>query len=71
MQQVEALVVGKERIGAVVEEEVHDVIVAALRCPQDGCGYCITAFRINRRAGLYEVVAEGIVVVDSRPLQQG
>lgn len=33
MEQVEALVVSEERVGAVVEQEVHDVVVAALRRP--------------------------------------
>jgi hypothetical protein len=68
MQQVEALVVGEERVGAMVEEEVHNVIVAALGRPQDGCSNGISAFCIDGCTGLYEVVAEGVVVVDSRPL---
>lgn len=68
VQQVEALVVGEERVGAVVEEEVHDVVVAALCSPQDGCCDSVAALCVDGRAGLDEEVAEGIVVVDCGPL---
>jgi hypothetical protein len=70
MQQVEALVVGEERVGAVVEEEIHDVVVAALCSPEHGSRNGISAFRIDGRAGLDEKVAESVVVVDGRPLWQ-
>lgn len=33
VQEVEALVIGEERVGAVIEEEVDDVVVAALGRP--------------------------------------
>jgi hypothetical protein len=69
VQQVEALVIGEERVGAVVEEEVYDVVVAALSSPEDGCCDGISAFCVDWGAGLDEEVAEGIVVVDSRPLE--
>jgi hypothetical protein len=68
VQQVEALVVGEKRVGAVVEEEVHDVVVAALCGPEHGSRDGVSAFCIDGRAGLDQKVAEGIVVVDSRPL---
>jgi hypothetical protein len=69
MQQVEALVIGEERVGAVVKEEIHDVVVAALRSPEHGSRNGIATFRIDGRAGLDEKVAEGVVVVDGRPLR--
>jgi hypothetical protein len=68
VQQVEALVVGEERVGAVVEEEVHDVVVAAFGSPQDGCCDGVSAFCVDGRASLDKEVAEGVVVVDCRPL---
>ena len=68
VQEVEALVVGEERVGAVVEEEVDDVVVAALSSPQDGCRDSIAALCVDGCAGLDEEVAEGVVVVDGRPL---
>lgn len=33
MQEIEALVVGEKRVGAMIEKEVDDVVVAALSCP--------------------------------------
>lgn len=33
VQEIEALVVGEKRVGAVVEKEVDDVVVAALGRP--------------------------------------
>jgi hypothetical protein len=69
VQQVEALVVGEERVGAVVEEEVDNVVVAALSSPEDGCCDGISTFCVYWGAGLDEEVAEGIVVVDSCPLE--
>lgn len=68
MQEVEALVVGKERVGAVVEEKVNDVVVAALRGPEDGCCDSIAALCVDGCAGCDEEVAEGVVIVDSSPL---
>jgi hypothetical protein len=70
MQQVEALVVGEERVGAVVEQEVHDVVVAALCSPEHGGRDGVTAFCVDGRAGLDQKMAEGVVVVDGRPLWQ-
>ena len=68
VQQVEALIVGEERIGPVVEEEVHDVVIAALSSPEDGRCNGISAFGVDGCAGLDEEVAEGVVVVDGCPL---
>lgn len=68
MKEVEALVVGEERVGAVVEEEVYNVVVAALCGPEDGCCYGVAAFCVDGGAGLDEEVAEGEVVVDCCPL---
>lgn len=68
MEEVEALVVGEERIGAVVEQEVYDVVVAALCGPEDGCCDGVSAFCVDGGAGLNEEVAEGVVVVDCCPL---
>ena len=33
VQEIEALVVGEERVGAVIEEKIDDVVVAALSSP--------------------------------------
>jgi hypothetical protein len=68
VQKVEALVVGEEGVGAVVEQQVDNVVVAALSSPEDGCCDGVAAFCINGRTGLDEEVAEGIVVVDCSPL---
>lgn len=68
VQEIEALVVGEERVGAVVEQEVDNVVVATLRSPEDGCRNSIAALCVDGRAGLDEEVAERVVVVDSRPL---
>lgn len=68
VQQVEALVVGEQRVGAMVEEQVDDVVVAALRGPEDGRRNGVAALCVDRGAGLDEEVAEGVVVVDGRPL---
>lgn len=51
-----------------VEQQVDNVIVAALCSPQDGCCYSIAAFRIDWGAGLDQEVAEGVMVVDGSPL---
>jgi hypothetical protein len=69
VQQVEALVVGEERVGTVVEEEVYNVVVAALSCPEDGRCDSISAFCVDGGTCLDEEVAEGVVVVDGRPLE--
>ena len=70
VQQVEALVVGEERVGAVVEEEVHNVVIAALSSPEDGRCNGISAFCVDGCAGLDEEVAEGVVVINGCPLSQ-
>jgi hypothetical protein len=70
VQEIEALVVGEERIGTVVEKQVHDVVVAALSSPQDGCCDGIAALGIDGCAGLNKEVAERVVVVDGGPLQR-
>jgi hypothetical protein len=68
VEEVEALIIGKEWVGAVFEEEVYDIVVAFFGSPEDGCCNSIAAFGVERRAGLDEKVAEGIVVVNSSPL---
>lgn len=68
VEQVEALVVGEERIGAMVEEQVDDVVVAALRSPEYWCCDGVAAFCVDRDAGLDEEMAQGVVVVDGCPL---
>ena len=68
VQEVEALVVGEEWICAVVEEEVDNIVVAALSRPQDRRCDGITALCVDGRAGLDKEVAEGVVVVDGSPL---
>jgi hypothetical protein len=68
VQEVEALVVGEEGIGAVVEEEIDDVVVATLCSPQNGCRDSIAALCVDGCAGLDEEVAESVVIVDGGPL---
>jgi hypothetical protein len=68
VQEVEALVVGEQRVGAVVEQQVDDVVVAALSSPEDGCRDGIAALCVDGCAGLDEEVAERVVVVDGGPL---
>jgi hypothetical protein len=68
VQQVEALVVGEEGVGAVLEQQVHNVIVAALGRPQDRRGDGIAALCVDVCAAGDEEVAEGVVVVDGGPL---
>lgn len=68
MQQIEALVVGEQRVRAMLEQQVDDVVIAALRSPQHGGGYGVAAFGVDGGAGLDQEVAQGIVIVDGRPL---
>lgn len=68
VQEIETLVVGEEGIGAVLEEEVHDVVVAPFCGPEDWCCDCVAAFCVYGGARLEEEVAEGVVVVYCGPL---
>lgn len=71
VEQIEALVVGEEWVGAVFEEEVYDVVVAAFGGPEDGRCNGVAAFGVEGCARLDEEVAEGVVVVDRGPLRTG
>jgi hypothetical protein len=68
VEEVEALVVGNERVGAVLEQQVDDVVVAAFGGPEDGSGYGIAALCVDVGTGLDEEVAQGVVVVNRSPL---
>ena len=68
MQQIEPLVVCEQRIGTMLKEEVHDVVVAPFRSPQYRSCNGITTFRVHVGAVLEEEVAESIVVVNGGPL---
>jgi len=68
VQQVEALVVGEERVGAVLEEEIDDVVVASFGGPEYGRCDGISALCVDVCAALDEEVAEGVVVVNCGPL---
>ena len=68
MQEVEALVVGKQRIGAMLEQQVDDVVVASFRGPQDWRCNGVSSFRIDRGAVLDEEVAQSVVIVNCSPL---
>lgn len=57
MEQVEALVVGEQGVGAMVEKEVDNVVVAALCSPEDRRCNGIAALGVDGRAGLDEEVA--------------
>lgn len=52
MEEVEALVVGKQRVCAVFEQEVDDVVVTSLGCPEDGCCDGVPSFGIDVCAAL-------------------
>ena len=68
MEQVEALVVGEERVGAMLEEEIDDIVVTSFRGPEYWCCDCISTLCVDVCAALDEEVAEGVVVVDCCPL---
>jgi len=68
VEEVEALVVGEQRVGAMLEEKVDNVVIAAFRSPEDGRGNGIATLCVDGGAGLDEEVAEGVVVVDGSPL---
>lgn len=68
MEEIEALVVGEERIGPVLQEHVYEVIVTFLRGPEDGSSDGIAAFCVHIGAALDEEVAERIVIVNGGPL---
>ena len=68
VKQIEALVVGKERIGTVLQEEVYDIVVTTLCRPQNrGCER-VTTLRIYVCTRLDKKMAKGVVVVDRCPL---
>jgi hypothetical protein len=52
VEEVEALVVGKQRVCAVFEQEVDDVVVTSLGCPEDGCCDGVPSFGIDVCAAL-------------------
>lgn len=64
------MIVGEEGVCAVLEKEVHDVVVAALRSPEDRRCDGVAASSVDVGAGLDEKVAESVVIVDRRPLRQ-
>lgn len=71
MQEVEALIIGEERVGAVFEKQVDDVVVASFRSPEDWCSNSIAALRVDVGAALDKEMAERIVVVNCGPLRIG
>lgn len=68
VEEVEALVVGEKGISAVVEQQIDDVVVAALCSPEYGCCNSVPPFGVDGCAGLDQKVAECVVVVDGSPL---
>jgi hypothetical protein len=68
VQQVETLVVGEERVGAMLKEEIDDVVVTSFRGPEYWCCDCISAFCVDVCAALDKEMAEGVVVVNCGPL---
>lgn len=70
MEEVKALVVSEERVGAVVEQQVDNIVIAAFRSPKDRSCNGIAALCIDRSSSLDQKVAEGVVIIDSSPLWQ-
>ena len=68
MEEVETLVVGKERVGAVIEEKVDDIIIAPFGSPENGRCNSVAAFGVYGSTGLDEEMTESVVVVDCGPL---
>lgn len=64
------MVVGEERIGAILEQQVNNIIVALLRGPQDRSGNGISSFCVYVGALLDKVMAKCVVVVDRGPLDR-
>lgn len=57
MQEIEALVVGEKRVGAVLEEQIDDVVMASFRGPEDRCSDGVSTLRVYTRAVLYQEMA--------------
>lgn len=68
MKEIEALIVGEERVGPVLEEEINDIVVALLRSPQDRCSNRVSSSCIYIGTILDEKMAKCVVVVDRGPL---
>jgi hypothetical protein len=68
VEEIEALVVCEERVGAVLEEQVHNVVMAFLCGPEDGSCDGIAAFGVEVCALLDKEMAECVVVVYGCPL---
>lgn len=57
LYQVKALIVGKQRIGAVLEQEINDVVVAVSGSPKNWCRVYVASLRVHIRAGSEEKLA--------------
>lgn len=57
MEKVEPLVIGEERVGAILEEKVHDVVITSFGGPKDWCCDSVAAFRVYICAILEEEMA--------------
>jgi hypothetical protein len=68
VKEVEALIVGEERVGPALEEEINDVVMALLCSPQDRCSNRVSSFGIYIGAVLDEEMAKCVVVIDRGPL---
>lgn len=53
VEEIESLVVCEERIGAVLKEEVYDVVMAFLRSPENWCRNSISSLCVYVCARLY------------------
>ena len=70
MEGVVALRIGYERVGAVLEEEVNGVVVAALGSPLKRRRDRLAALSVDLGAVLDEELAHGVLVVDGGPLRE-
>lgn len=68
MEEIKALIVGEERVGAFLEKQVDDVVMALLCSPEDRSSDSISALGIDVGPFFDEEVAKGMVVIDGRPL---
>lgn len=70
MEDVVPLDVGQEGIGPVLEQEVDDVVVTALRRPHRRRRDRLASLRVHIGAGVEQELAHGVLVVDSGPLEK-
>ena len=69
MQQIEPLIIRQQRVCPVLQQQIHNVVVALLRGPQHGCCDCVSTFCVDVCAALDQEVAQRVVVVYRGPVE--